>query len=207
MSRNWSLAIVVAFVLGYSLKMYIEKHQELALEMEQQAIAEKIADPIFQGVDNTQVRIFDQTDPRVRLVYFGYTRCPDVCPTSLAMMSAALNQISAEQLANLRPLFISIDPERDEASSAHQYAQYFHKQIEGLSAPLELTKQIADKYGVIFRKTTLADSAIGYVVDHSSYFYFIQPDGTLITQVPHTLDPSPIVAAINDVLETTLANQ
>ncbi len=200
MSRNWSLAIVVAFVLGYSLKTYIDMQQEVALEKQQQAITEMVKDSVFTGKKGELVHLFDPDDSRIRIVYFGYIRCPDVCPTSLAMLAAALKDISPEQSTKIRPMFISIDPERDEPDAAHQYAQYFHNRIEGVSAPLEITKAVADQYGVIFRKTELEDSAIGYVVDHSSYFYFLKPDGTLITQVPHTLDPTTIIAAIKDVL-------
>ena len=202
MSKNWSLAIVIAFVLGYSLKLYVDLQNDVALE-QQQAIENKIVqDPVFHGKDDVETHIFDESDTRIRVIYFGYTRCPDVCPTSLAMLSGALSQVSPDLLAQIRPMFISIDPERDEAKAAHQYAQYFHKNIEGFSAPMDTTKPVADNYGVIFRKTELEDSAIGYVVDHSSYFYFLKPDGTLITQVPHTMDPSPIVTAIEDVLKT-----
>ncbi len=204
MSKNWSLAIVVAFVMGYSLKVYMDMQQQVALEKQQQAMAEIaaeiVADPVFTGEKGKLVHLFNPDDSRIRIVYFGYIRCPDVCPTSLAMLAAALKEISAEQSAKVRPMFISIDPERDEADAAHQYAQYFHNRIEGFSAPLEVTKAVANQYGVIFRKTELEDSAIDYVVDHSSYFYFLKPDGSLITQVPHTLDPATIVAAIKDVL-------
>jgi len=202
MSRNWSLAIVIAFVLGYSVKVYMDMQNDVALEKQNEAAMQIIKDPVFNGKDDTEIHIFDVTDNRIRVVYFGYTRCPDVCPTSLAMLSGALSSINEGQLAQLRPMFISIDPERDEANAAHQYAQYFHANIEGFSAPMETTKPVADHYGVIFRKTELEDSAIGYVVDHSSYFYFLKPDGTLITKVAHTMNPSPIVAAIEDVLKT-----
>ena len=200
MSKNWSLAIVVAFVLGYSLKVYMDNQAEVKAE-NQRVDAELIAkDPIFSGKENQDVHIFDSSDSRIRIIYFGYTRCADVCPTSLAMLSGALTQFNEKELSQLRPMFISIDPERDGPAAAYEYAQYFHETIEGLSAPLEITKAVADRYGVIFRKTTLEDSAIGYVVDHSSYFYFLKPDGSLITKVPHTLDPAPIVEAIKTVL-------
>lgn len=202
MSKNWLLALVGAFILGLSINIYLD-NQTKNQQQEQLAASEKIAaDPTFFGEGNKPVRIFDTSDNRIRVAYFGYTRCPDVCPTSLAMLSAALNQIEPQDIKLLRPIFISIDPERDEAVAAHKYAQYFHNTIEGLSAPLTTTKPVADRYGVIFRKTTLENSAIDYVVDHSSYFYFLQPDGSLITKVPHTLDPAPIVEAIKTVLNT-----
>ncbi|WP_413282607.1 SCO family protein [Vibrio sp. MA40-2] len=202
MSKNWSLAIVIAFVLGYSVKVFMDMQNDVAQQQQALATQQIIKDPVLNGMDDTPTHIFNPDDNRIRVIYFGYTRCPDVCPTSLAMLSAALNTITAEQLAQLRPMFISIDPQRDEANAAHQYAQYFHPTIEGFSASLEITKPLADHYGVIFQKTKLEDSAIEYVVDHSSYFYFLKPDGTLITKVPHTLEPTPIVTAIEDILKT-----
>ncbi|MCX9598566.1 SCO family protein [Vibrio cholerae] len=193
MSKNWSLILVVAFTLGFGVKAYLDSQQKLAAQ---------VTTPLTLSGDNQQaVAIFDQADPRIRIVYFGFTRCPDVCPTSLAMLSAALNQVDDKTKAQLRPIFISLDPERDDAKLAAQYAQYFHPMIEGLSGSVATTNQIAQKYGVIFRKTELPNSELKYTLDHSSYFYFLQPDGTLINKVPHTQDPTPIVDAIKKVIQ------
>ncbi len=115
------------------------------------------------------------------------------------MLAGALNQIDDETKQKLRPMFISLDPDRDDGPLAAQYAHYFHKMIEGVSAPMETTKPLADSYGVIFKKTELPDSELEYTLDHSSYFYFLQPDGTLITKVPHTQSPAPIVEAIKEI--------
>lgn len=191
MSRNWSLFLVVAFVLGFGTKTYLDGQKEV--EKKQQVTTEQ---SVLFGEGDKPVDIFDTSDDRIRIVYFGFTRCPDVCPTSLAMLAGALNQIDDAQKAQLRPMFISLDPERDEADASAKYAHYFHPMIEGLSAPLDVTTPLAHKYGVIFRKTELEGSELKYTLDHSSYFYFLKPDGTLITKVPHTLTPAPIVEAI-----------
>jgi protein SCO1/2 len=151
------------------------------------------------GENNQAVSLFDPSDERVRVVYFGFTRCPDVCPTSLAMLAGALNQIDQPTKDQFRPIFISLDPERDAAADSYKYAQYFHPMIEGLSAPLDVTTPLAHKYGVIFRKTELENSELKYTLDHSSYFYFLKPDGTLITKVPHTLTPAPLVEAFKTI--------
>ncbi|EGQ7645502.1 SCO family protein [Vibrio cholerae] len=193
MSKNWSLILVVAFTLGFGVKAYLDSQHKLAAQ---------VTTPLTLSGDNQQaVAIFDQADPRIRIVYFGFTRCPDVCPTSLAMLSAALNQVDDKTKAQLRPMFISLDPERDDAKLAAKYAHYFHPMIEGLSGSVATTNQIAQKYGVIFRKTELPNSELKYTLDHSSYFYFLQPDGTLINKVPHTQDPTPIVDAIKKVIQ------
>ncbi|EEY99818.1 cytochrome oxidase biogenesis protein Sco1/SenC/PrrC putative copper metallochaperone [Vibrio sp. RC586] len=194
MSKNWSLILVVAFTLGFGVKAYLDSQQKLT-----NTTPTSLA--LF-GQNQQPVQLFDQTDPRIRIVYFGFTRCPDVCPTSLAMLSAALNQVDDKAKSQLRPMFISLDPERDDAKLAAQYAHYFHPMIEGASGTLETTQQLAKKYGVIFRKTELPNSELKYTLDHSSYFYFLQPDGTLIDKVPHTQDPAPIVEAIQKIVNS-----
>ena len=203
MSRNWSLFLVVAFVLGFGTKTYLDGQKEVEKKPQQVATEQSV---LFGEGDKT-VDIFDTSDDRIRIVYFGFTRCPDVCPTSLAMLAGALNQIDDVQKAQLRPMFISLDPERDEADASAKYAHYFHPMIEGLSAPLDVTTPLAHKYGVIFRKTELEGSELKYTLDHSSYFYFLKPDGTLITKVPHTLTPAPIVEAITKLTAEGKTNE
>lgn len=202
MSRNWSLFLVVAFVLGFGTKTYLDGQKDV--EEKQQVATEQ---SVLFGEGDKPVDIFDTSDDRIRIVYFGFTRCPDVCPTSLAMLAGALNQIDDAQKAQLRPMFISLDPERDEADASAKYAHYFHPMIEGLSAPLDVTTPLAHKYGVIFRKTELEGSELKYTLDHSSYFYFLKPDGTLITKVPHTLTPAPIVEAITKLTAEGKTNE
>ncbi|MCZ4292829.1 SCO family protein [Vibrio sinaloensis] len=194
MSRNWSLILVVAFVLGFGLKSYLDQQPKSA------SVEQSDSKVVLFGENNQPVDLFDSQDTRIRVVYFGFTRCPDVCPTSLAMLAGALNQVDDEVKKQFRPIFISLDPERDAASDSYKYAQYFHPMIEGLSAPLEITTPLAHKYGVIFRKTELENSQLKYTLDHSSYFYFLKPDGTLITKVPHTLTPAPLVEAFKTVI-------
>lgn len=198
MSKNWSLILIMAFVLGFATKSYFDAQK--ALEQEEMQSA---SDVTLYGEKNQAVDIFDTSDDRIRVVYFGFTRCPDVCPTSLAMLAGALNQIDDETKKQLRPMFVSLDPERDDAESSATYAHYFHAMIEGLSGPLDITTSLANRYGVIFRKTELPNSELKYTLDHSSYFYFLQPDGTLITKVPHTQNPAPIVEAIKEVTQPT----
>jgi protein SCO1/2 len=199
MKKLWIGALVGAFALGFGAKLLVDKHNESLLHQAELDQLAQVSESVLFGEGGKPVAIFDQADPRTRIVYFGFTRCPDVCPTSLAMLAGALNQIDDETKQTLRPMFVSLDPERDAAEASAEYAQYFHPMIEGLSAPLEVTKPLAHKYGVIFRRTELEDSKLGYTLDHSSYFYFLSPDGTLIEKVPHTLTPAPIVEAIKRI--------
>ncbi|PSV44167.1 SCO family protein [Photobacterium indicum] len=143
------------------------------------------------------IDLYNTEDSRIRVVYFGYTHCPDVCPTSLAVLSAALQKVSPQHLSNLWPIFITLDPERDTPAKSAEYAQYFHKNIIGMTGTDTQTKALAEKYGVLYVRTELKDSALKYAVDHSSYFYFLKPDGTLLEKIPHTLNPDILAEAIN----------
>ncbi|HDM8047556.1 SCO family protein [Vibrio fluvialis] len=196
MSKNWSLILVVAFALGFGAKTYWDSQNQLSASQDPQTVT------LF-GTDNKAVNIFDPKDNRIRIIYFGFTRCPDVCPTSLAMLAGALNELDEKTLSHLRPMFVSLDPERDNAEASATYAHYFHPMIEGMSAPLDVTTALAHRYGVIFRKTELPNSELKYTLDHSSYFYFLKPDGTLITKVPHTQNPAPIVDAIKKTIDSS----
>ncbi|MCG6347431.1 SCO family protein [Vibrio fluvialis] len=196
MSKNWSLILVVAFALGFGAKTYWDSQNQLSASQDPQTVT------LF-GADNIAVNIFDPKDDRIRIIYFGFTRCPDVCPTSLAMLAGALNELDEKTLSHLRPMFVSLDPERDNAEASATYAHYFHPMIEGMSAPLDVTTALAHRYGVIFRKTELPNSELKYTLDHSSYFYFLKPDGTLITKVPHTQNPAPIVDAIKKTINSS----
>lgn len=196
MSKNWSLILVVAFALGFGAKTYWDSQNQRSASLDPQTVT------LF-GADNKAVNIFDPKDNRIRIIYFGFTRCPDVCPTSLAMLAGALNELDEKTLSHLRPMFVSLDPERDNAEASATYAHYFHPMIEGMSAPLDVTTALAHRYGVIFRKTELPNSELKYTLDHSSYFYFLKPDGTLITKVPHTQNPAPIVDAIKKTINSS----
>lgn len=147
-----------------------------------------------------QIDLYDLNDQRIRVIYFGYTHCPDVCPTSLAVLSAALKQIDDQKTSKLWPIFITLDPERDTPEKSAQYAQYFHKKIIGMTGNADQTKALAEKYGVLYMRTELEGSALEYAVDHSSYFYFLHADGTLVEKVQHTLNPNILIDAINRIL-------
>ncbi|EAR55974.1 hypothetical Sco1-related protein [Photobacterium sp. SKA34] len=147
------------------------------------------------------VDLYNPEDQRIRLVYFGYTHCPDVCPTSLAVMSAALRKIPAEQRHKIWPIFITLDPERDTAVKTANYAKHFHSSITGMAGTQEQTQELADKYGVLYIRTGLKDSALEYTIDHNSYFYFLLPNGELINKVPHLLSPAPLISVIPDIIK------
>ncbi|MCD9467917.1 SCO family protein [Photobacterium iliopiscarium] len=149
------------------------------------------------------IDLFAPEDNRIRLVYFGYTQCPDICPTSLAVLSAALKAIPQQQRDKLWPIFISLDPARDTADKTAQYTAYFDAEITGATGTEQQIKALADTYGVLYIKNELKNSEIKYVIDHNSYFYFLKPTGELIKKLPHMASPAQLIATIPIIISAT----
>ncbi len=157
--------------------------------------------PAGDFVVNTPDGTFSLTDYRgkVVLVYFGYTFCPDVCPTSLAALGQAFTALSAEELGRVKGVFVSVDPERDTLEILKVYAPFFHPNIVGATGTPEQLADIARRYGVSYMKQKPIDGR-PYTVDHSSLTYLIGPDGKLAVALPHGSSPEELVAAIRQQL-------
>ncbi len=132
---------------------------------------------------------------KVVLIYFGYTMCPDICPTNLAMMSNALNQMNDNELSYVQGIFISVDPQRDTVEKLSEYTHYFHPLIKGMSSTPEVIRELAERYGAAYQKV-VQDSATNYAVDHSSETYVVDPQGNLVERLAHATPPAEILAAI-----------
>jgi protein SCO1/2 len=144
-------------------------------------------------------RLQDQRG-KVVLIYIGYSFCPDVCPTNLALMTQALNAMTKAELDRVVGLFISIDPERDTLERLAGYTGYFHDSILGATGDPDALAGIANSYGAFFRKID-GQTAGGYLMDHSSNTYVIAPDGSLSTILPHAAPAEEIL----DVTRTLLS--
>ncbi len=138
---------------------------------------------------------------KVVVLYFGYTMCPDVCPTSLTLLATALNGLSKGELEQVRGLFISVDPERDGLDRLQTYATFFHPNIQGVTGTNEQVAVVAKQYGAAYRKSKL-DSAMDYAVDHSADLYVIGRDGKLRESIRHGTPPSEILKTLRRVLGT-----
>ncbi len=137
---------------------------------------------------------------KVVLLYFGYTKCPDVCPTSLSLMTQALNGLSADELQRVQGIFVSVDPKRDTPDSLEQYAAYFHDNLVGVTGTEDEVARVAALYGAQYYEEEMEGSAFGYSVNHSAVTYLITPEGVLRFIFPHGTAPSVILEAIRYVL-------
>jgi protein SCO1 len=133
---------------------------------------------LLEAADGTRV-----SDASLRgrwlLVYFGYTNCPDICPMTLSGIAAALDKLGSIA-AELQPVFISIDPERDTPERTAAFAQSVDPRILGLSGSAPEIAAVAKEYRVFFRKISSADPS-EYLMEHSSYVFLIDPQGRYVT--------------------------
>ena len=134
------------------------------------------------------------------VLYFGYTHCPDVCPTELQAISLALDTLGAAADA-VQPLFITIDPERDTPARLADYVSSFHPRLIGLTGPLPAIRKTAIAYRVFFSKPGVAAPA-DYPVDHTGFIYLVGKDGRYLGFLPPGLSPDQIVEAIGTQLDS-----
>ncbi len=139
---------------------------------------------------------------KVVAIYFGYTHCPDICPTSLASLAAAIAELTPAEQAQVQGVFISVDPERDNPQRASEYAKAFHPGFAGLTGSEEAIAEVAKRYFVLYEKVEMEDSAMGYAVDHSSIVYVLDRDGKVRTLVRHSQSPAETTKALRDALKT-----
>jgi protein SCO1/2 len=118
------------------------------------------------------------------LVYFGFTYCPDICPTTLLSMSQALDGLG--QLSDrVTPVFITVDPARDTVDVMKAYAENFHPRLIALTGTQEQTDKAAKAYKV-FYKLQKEEGNADYLVDHSGFAYLMNPQGQYVTHFTHS---------------------
>lgn len=134
------------------------------------------------------------------LLYFGFTTCPDICPTNLAHLSSAMKQLAEEEQQRVKVIMITVDPERDTQEKMDVYLPYFHPSFIGLTGSEQQIAQVARQYGAVYQKAPLGEGALGYTVDHSAFTYLINATGELVAQLPHDTSGSEFVVAIRQQL-------
>ncbi len=137
---------------------------------------------------------------RFMLIYFGYTFCPDVCPTSLQVMGQALDQLSAEEQAAIQPILITVDPARDTVAVLKDYVPHFHERLVGLTGSEAQVAAAAKAYRVFYRKSSLTQGQADYLVDHSSIVYLMDRNGAYRTHFTHEATPEAMAAALRKAI-------
>jgi protein SCO1/2 len=133
------------------------------------------------------------------LIYFGYTFCPDVCPVDTQVMVQAVD-ILAEQGIEVTPVFITVDPERDTPEALAGWAEAMHPDMVALTGTPDEIKEAADAYKVFYQKVETPDSAAGYLMNHTSYFYLMTPERGITALFRRDVSPEDLAADIARVM-------
>lgn len=137
---------------------------------------------------------------RFQLITFGYTGCPDICPTTLATMAKVMAQLG-DEAARVQPIFISVDPERDTVPVVREYTRYFDARIVGLTGPAHLVRAAADRFRVRYEKYLAPGAAPDrYSIDHTAGMFLLGPDSRYITRYAYALTADDIATQLRAVL-------
>ncbi|MEO5338315.1 MAG: SCO family protein [Magnetospirillum sp. WYHS-4] len=137
---------------------------------------------------------------RFMLIFFGYTFCPDVCPTNLSTVAQALDILgpAAERIV---PLFISVDPQRDTVEKLKEFVGHFHPRLVGLTGTNEQVVDAARKFRVYYAKVAQPGGGPDdYLMDHGAITYLMGPDGAFRAHFPHGTAPEQMAARLRDLL-------
>lgn len=155
----------------------------------------------FSLIDETGARVApDSYAGKFMLVYFGYSYCPDICPTDLAVVGQALDSLGP-LVERVQPLLISVDPERDRWESLAAFTDAFHPALVGLTGTEAEVAAAAKAYRVHRRKFRLdGASEDDYLVDHSTLTYLMGPDGRFVTMFPRGTTPARMTEVLRKYL-------
>ncbi len=137
---------------------------------------------------------------RFQLITFGYTYCPDICPTTLVEMADVLKRLG-DRAAGLQAIFVSVDPERDTPAILREYTAHFDPRIIALTGTPELVRSAADRFKVRYEKVFEPGApADRYSVDHSAGMYLLGPDGGFLLKFAYAMPSSEVAERIAGVM-------
>ncbi|MCW5730824.1 MAG: SCO family protein [Alphaproteobacteria bacterium] len=154
----------------------------------------------FSLTDHNGRRVSDRDfRGKLLLVFFGFTYCPDICPTELQTISVALDELGP-QAARVQPIFITVDPDRDDPPALADYLGNFHPSFVGLTGTPEEIAAVARAYRVYYAKARLPNTESEYTMDHSAFVYLMDGEGRYRAHFSSGVAPEKIVAGIRSLL-------
>jgi len=184
------VAVVLLAAIGYIAYQEVETTRGTATA--------SIGGP-FELIDQTGHTVTDQTyRGKWMLVYFGYTHCPDACPTALNDMALALDGLGAKR-QSVQPLFVTVDPDRDTVAVMKDYTSAFAPDIIGLTGTQQQIDRAAKQYRVYAKKHP-SDNAGNYDMDHSSIIYVMDPKGRFVANFTHETSPDQMTAKLKELI-------
>ncbi|KAJ1548112.1 Cu-binding protein [Nowakowskiella sp. JEL0078] len=177
---------------------------KLKEEMKDQGTGKPLVGGPFSLVDHNGRPVTDlDFRGKYLLMYFGYTFCPDVCPEELEKMAKIVDDLDAIKKDSIVPIFISCDPKRDSVESIKEYLKEFHPKFLGLTGTHMQIKRVAKAYRLYYSSPPRAvdDDDADYLVDHSIFFYLIDPNGEYIAHFGRTDTPEMVTDKIKEILK------
>ena len=144
------------------------------------------------------------TDEKYRetfmLISFGYTFCPDICPTALSSMANVMDEL-ADDSKIVTPIFITIDPKRDNVSRIRDYVTAFHPRMVGLTGSQTMTDRLIQSYNLKVKiHEPEGSDPMEYLVDHTAGFFLMAPDGSFLVKFAHGMDPKDMAKRIREFM-------
>ncbi|KAK4102999.1 SCO1 protein [Parathielavia hyrcaniae] len=199
---SWKAGLL--FVLtGAGLVWYFENEKT---RMQRKRIAEstkgvgrpKVGGP-FELMDQNGNKVTEQDlKGRYSLVYFGFTHCPDICPEELDKMARMFDLVEEQRPGAVTPVFVTCDPARDGPKELKEYLVEFHPKFVGLTGTYEQIKAMCKAYRVYFSTPTEVEPGQDYLVDHSIYFYLMDPEGDFVEALGRQHSPDQAAKVILD---------
>lgn len=199
---KWRIAalVVLSFLIGGLIAMAVLPGGRERLFSGLPTAGKALVGGPFSLVDHTGRRVTDQDfRGQYMLVYFGFTYCPDVCPSGLQVIAAALEKLGAKA-DRITPVFITVDPERDTPAQLAEYVKSFHPRLVGLTGTKAEIDATAKAYRVYYKKVEDEKSTAGFTFDHTSIIYLMDPSGTYVTHFSHTTDVDTLAGRLAKVL-------
>jgi protein SCO1/2 len=133
------------------------------------------------------------------LVFFGFTNCPDICPTTLAELARVMERLGPDA-GLVKPLFVSIDPERDRVETMAEYVSVFHPTIVGLTGTEAQIAEAARSFKAYYEKQPQESAPNGYTMGHTSAVYLISPEGVFVRTYGYGTPPGEITKDLQNRL-------
>lgn len=171
------IVTVLSMVAGIWAARAVLEHKSATDELDATRFPTSRETPAFSLIDHNNA-VFDNNTlaQRWSFVFFGYTHCPDVCPTTLSVLNSVAHKLG-DLDEDIRFVFISVDPERDTPEQLAQYVRYFNGDFIGVTGTPEGIEQLTRQLGVMHLRVQAEEGASGYLVDHTASVFLFDPDG------------------------------
>jgi cytochrome oxidase Cu insertion factor (SCO1/SenC/PrrC family) len=196
MIRACALVVAASLIGGATLAQQVPS----AAQMMDDLMYDRgpIGGPFTLADQNGKTRSDSEFRGKLRIVYFGYTFCPDICPTDLMAITQALDALGPKAEA-IQPIFITIDPERD-TKMLSEYLRAFHPSFIGLTGTPEEIRKVANAYKAFYSKVEDARGG-DYTIDHSGVIYLMGRDGEYLGFMPPQTGPDRLIEILRKYLD------